>query len=67
MTLSELKYLMALDKDLQESLKDYIDDLVFALYFNVSVKKVGISLSKQIKGLCHKTEFYDYIQKEVKA
>ena len=33
--LSELKYLMALDKKLQESLKDYIDDMVFALYFNM--------------------------------
>jgi len=31
--LSELKYLLALDNDLQKSLKDYIDDLVFALYF----------------------------------
>lgn len=61
--LSELKHLMALDKDLQESLKDYIDDLVFALYFNVPVKKVGISLASQIKELCRQNEFYDYIQK----
>ena len=65
--LSELKHLMALDKDLQESLKNYIDDLVFALYFNIPVKKVGIRLASQIKGLCHQNEFYDYIQKEMQA
>jgi hypothetical protein len=63
--LSELKHLMALDKDLQESLKDYIDDLVFALYFNVPVKKIGINLASQIKELCRQNKFYDYIQKEM--
>ncbi|MCK4627677.1 MAG: hypothetical protein KAT56_01670 [Sedimentisphaerales bacterium] len=62
--LSELKHLMALDENLQESLKDYIDDLVFALYFNVPVKKVGISLAVRIKEMCLKNEFYGYIQKE---
>ena len=65
--LSELKYLLALDKELQKSLKDYIDDLVFALYFNVPVKKVGISLATQIKELCRQNEFYDYIQKEMQV
>ncbi len=65
--LSELKHLMALDSDFQESLKDYIDDLVFALYFNVPVKKVGISLASQIKGLCRQNEFYTHIQKEMQA
>ncbi len=62
--LSELKYLMALDKGLQESLKDYIDDLVFALYFNVPVKKIGFNQAGQIKKLCHQDKFYRYIQKE---
>jgi len=66
-TLSELKYLLALDKALQESLKDYIDDLVFALYFNVTVKKVGINLASHIKGLCHQNKFYAYIQKEIQS
>ncbi|MFA6175431.1 MAG: N-6 DNA methylase [Phycisphaerae bacterium] len=62
--LSELKYLQALDKELQKSLKDYIDDMVFALYFNVPVKKIGFDLADQIKELCCRNEFYDYIQKE---
>jgi hypothetical protein len=63
--LSELKYLPAIDTDLQKSLKDYIDDLVFALYFNVPVKKIGFNLADQIKELCRQNEFYDYIQKEM--
>ena len=63
--LSELKYLMALDKNLQESLKDYIDDLVFALYFNVPVKRVGFNQASQIKKLCRQSKFYDYIKKEI--
>ncbi|MDD5458813.1 MAG: Eco57I restriction-modification methylase domain-containing protein [Phycisphaerae bacterium] len=63
--LSELKHLTALDKDLQKTLKNYIDDLVFALYFNVPVKKVGLSNASQIKDLCRKNEFYDYIQTEI--
>jgi hypothetical protein len=65
--LSELRYLMALDKVLQESLKDYIDDMVFALYFNVPVKKVGMNQAIQIKELCRQNEFYDYIQKEMQT
>ncbi len=64
-SLSELKYLMALDKNLQESLKDYIDDLVFALYFDVPVKKIGFNQAGQIKQLCRQNKFYDYIQKEI--
>jgi hypothetical protein len=63
--LSELKYLPAIDTELQKSLKDYIDDLVFALYFNVPVKKIGFDLADQIKELCRQNEFYDYIQKEM--
>jgi len=63
--LSELKYLMALDKNLQGSLKNYIDDLVFALYFNVPAKKVGFNQADQIEELCRQNKFYDYIQKEM--
>jgi hypothetical protein len=64
--LSELKYLLALDKELQKSLKDYIDDLVFALYFSIPVKKIGLNLASQIKELCRQNGFYDYIEKEMR-
>ena len=56
--LSELKHLMALDKDLQESFKDYIDDLFFALYFNIHLTKVGFNYVAEIKKLCQKNKFY---------
>ena len=63
--LSELKHLMALDKDLQESLKDYIDDLVFALYFNISLPRVGIGKAGDIKKACQKNRFYRLVSKGV--
>ncbi len=61
--LSELKHLMALDKDLQKSLKDYIDDLVFALYFNIRLTKVGFNYFGEITKLCQKDKFYKLLNK----
>ena len=48
-TLQDLKTLPAIDFDKQAEIKKQIDDLVFALYFNVSIKNVA------------QHEFYDYI------
>ena len=48
-TLSELKALLAIDFDKQAEIKKQIDELVFALYFDVSEKNVA------------KHEFYDYV------
>jgi len=45
-------------------LKNYIDDLVFALYFNISVKIAGINEADRIKELCSKNEFYEYMNKK---
>ncbi|MHA2218776.1 MAG: N-6 DNA methylase [Candidatus Hodarchaeales archaeon] len=56
--LAELKSLPAIDYDKQEILKDYIDDLVFALYFNVRLTKVGLKYADQTKKLCKKNKFY---------
>jgi len=47
--LAELKSLPAIDFDERDAVKKAIDDLVFALYFDVSVKDV------------EKHEFYDYV------
>ncbi len=63
--LSELKNLPAIDFEKQAALKDYIDDLVFALYFNIPLTKVGFNYSAEIKERCQKDKFYDYIQKEL--
>ena len=63
--LSELKHLLALDNNLQESLKEYIDDLVFALYFNVTLSRVGIGKAAHIKKACKKNRFYSIVSKGV--
>lgn len=59
--LSELKTLPVIDFEYQRKLKDYIDDLVFALYFDAPVKNIGIDHASEIKQLCQENEFYSYI------
>ncbi|MDR0610367.1 MAG: hypothetical protein LBG58_09680, partial [Planctomycetaceae bacterium] len=59
--LSELKTLSAIDFDKQAMIKNYIDDLVFALYFNISLLKLGVLEALNVKKLCQKNKFYEYI------
>jgi hypothetical protein len=61
--LSELKSLPAIDFEKQESLKDYIDDLVFALYFNIPLTKVGFEHADKIKKECEKSTYYQLVAK----
>lgn len=60
-SLNELKFSDCIDKEEQNIIKDYIDDLVFALYFNIDIKELGLSNSEKIKKLCQKNNFYSYI------
>lgn len=60
--LSDLKSLPVIDFDKQKQLKDYIDDLVFALYFSVSIKAVGLEKAKIIKEACEKNKFYSVVK-----
>lgn len=62
--LSELKSLPVIDFEQQQKLKDYIDDLVFVLYFNIPVKNIGIDHAGEIKQMCQENEFYSYINKD---
>ncbi|RLA06859.1 MAG: hypothetical protein DRQ51_08035 [Gammaproteobacteria bacterium] len=62
-SLKTLKHTEAIDKKEQDKIKNYIDDLVFCLYFNIEIKKVGLEHAKTIKTICQKNEFYNYIQK----
>ena len=57
-SLHELKYLPAIDKKEQEKIKSYIDNLVFVLYFEIPIKKVGLSEANEHKKLCQKSRFY---------
>lgn len=61
--LSELKSLPAIDFGKQAALKDYIDDLVFALYFNIPLTKVGLKYAPNIKKLCQNNKFYRLLKK----
>ncbi len=60
--LSELKNLPAIDFEKQKKIKDYIDDLVFALYFNVPIEKVGLEKADVIKKEYEKNRFYHIIE-----
>ena len=64
--LADLKYLPAVDFDGQKKIKDYIDDLVFALYFNALVKEVGLDRAGEIKKKCGENKFYKMTEKESK-
>lgn len=61
--LSELKTLAAIDFEEQAQLKDYIDDLVFALYFNVRLPRVGLDDAEEIKKACKKSRYYRILDK----
>ena len=63
--LSELKSLPCIDFEKQAQLKAYIDDLVFALYFNVPLSKIGIGKAGDIKKACQKNRFYRLVSKGV--
>lgn len=62
-TLAGLKNLEAIDFEKQAQIKDYIDDLVFSLYFQVPLRNISFDAAKSVKTACRKSEFYDYIQK----
>ena len=62
--LEDLKYTEAIDKKRQAEIKDYIDDLVFSLYFNITIKRIGIERSKEIKNICEKNPFYKYLKEK---
>lgn len=62
-SLTELKNLIVIDKSEQKKIKDFIDDLVFSLYFNIPIDNINISEAKIIKNKCRKNKFYKLIEK----
>jgi hypothetical protein len=58
---SELKSLSAFDKAYQTQLKNYIDDLVYALYFKIKLTDFGFEKAEQIKKLCSKNKYYQLV------
>jgi len=60
-SLPELRNLQVIDFRKQAKLKDYIDDLVFALYFNIPLKEVSLEKSKEIQKACLKNKYYQFL------
>ena len=59
--LSELKSLPVIDYAKQQKIKNYIDDLVFALYLNIGLDNLGINKASQIKAKLSKNKFYKLV------
>ncbi|MBI5573027.1 MAG: hypothetical protein HY919_00550 [Elusimicrobia bacterium] len=59
--LADLKNLPVIDFDKQKQIKDYIDALVFALYFNVPINEISPNKSDDIKNLCSKNKYYQIV------
>lgn len=59
--ISELKAIPVFDKDYQGRLKDYIDDLVFALYFRIELTDIEFEKAKEINLQCAKHKFYELV------
>ena len=63
-SLSELKTLPVIDFEKQKAFKDYIDDLVFVLYFNIPIERLGVNEAVEIKRRCLKHPHYQTVSKE---
>ncbi|MDO8550011.1 MAG: Eco57I restriction-modification methylase domain-containing protein [Ignavibacteria bacterium] len=60
-SITELKHSITYDKPLQQQIKNYIDDLVFALYFKIKLSELGFQNREAIKDACSKNKFYKLI------
>jgi hypothetical protein len=60
-SLQSLKDLEAIDFDLRDAMKHYIDHLVFALYCNVELDAIEFEDFDYIKTQCQKHEFFDIV------
>jgi len=63
-SLSELKDLLIIDYEKQQKIKDYIDNLVFALYFNIRLENLGLNKADKIKEKCSKNPYYKLISNQ---
>jgi len=47
--------------ELQKKIQDYIDDLVFALYFDADISHIGIDHAEAVKNQCRTSRFYEIV------
>jgi type I restriction-modification system DNA methylase subunit len=60
-SLQSLKDLEAIDFELRDAMKNYIDHLVFALYTDVSLANIEFENFDYIKNECQKHEFFEVV------
>jgi len=60
-SISELKSLPVIDFEKQKQIKNYIDDLIFALYFKVKLPSIGFSSREKIHEVISKHKYYKLI------
>ncbi len=63
-SISELKKLPVVNFPLQKQIKDYIDDLVFALYFKIDLPAIGFSNREEVQADCEKHKYYKLINQK---
>jgi len=56
--------LLIIDYEKQQKIKDYIDDLVFALYFNIGLEKLGLNHAEKIKAKCSRNPYYKLVNSQ---
>ena len=61
-SLSELKDLPVIDYEKQNQIKEYIDDLIFALYFNIPIENLGLNKAIEIKSKLLNNKYYNLIK-----
>ena len=64
-SIGDLKNLPIIDFEYQNEIKNYIDDLVFSLYFNVKQLVIGFKNRDQVQKNCEKHKFYKLVQQDV--
>jgi len=60
-SLSEMKQLPVIDNDFQSEIKQYIDNLIFSLYFDVKLSKIGFENKDKIQIQISESVDYKYI------
>jgi hypothetical protein len=59
--LTDIKNLPIIDFERQGELKEHIDNLVFALYFNIPLTKTDLDEFNSIKKICKRNQLYELI------
>lgn len=63
-SIRELRKIPVIDIERRNELKNYIDDLVFALYFQIPLKEIKLEKSEIIRKKCLQNQYYGLINKD---